>query len=123
LAHLGGHRLPHLVGQDERSLIGDAKIAGHREHGLALHLVGEDRNRHEVRPQRHLAGMKQRAARHREAMQAGLAAPAGRAVRPAAVIDDGTAAFRAEGVAAVARPPDLAEHRLDFLIRHASDRR
>jgi hypothetical protein len=53
--------------------------------------------------------VEQRTGANREAMQAGFAAPPGRAVRPATVIDDGAAAFRAERIAVVARPPDLAD--------------
>lgn len=109
--------------QNEAGLIGDAKIAGHRQHGLALDLVGEDRNRHQVRPQRHLAAVEQSARANRKAMQASFAAPARRTVRPAAIIDDGAAAFRAERVAVIARPSDLAEHRLGFRVRHARDGR
>src|SRR5207302_6039226 len=53
LAYFRRHRFAHLVGQDESRLVLRPEIAAERQHALALNLVGEDRDGHEVGPQRH----------------------------------------------------------------------
>jgi hypothetical protein len=78
-----------------------AEVAGEGQHRLALDFIREDRDRHQVSPQRQLMKRKQRAGGYAEILAAGFAAPARRSVRPATVIDDQTAAVRAIGVAVV----------------------
>src|SRR6266513_1033786 len=107
------------MGQNEAGLVGCPEITGHRQHRFALYFVTEDRDGKEVAAKRHLARVKQGAARDREAVQARLTAPASESRGSPTVVDDRATAFRAERIAVVARPPDLAEDGLGFLIRHA----
>ena len=79
-AHLGGHRLAHLVAENERRLVGQAKVAAHGEHALALHFVAEDRDGREVHAQRELVRGEQRPDVIAEILLAGLA-PEARARR------------------------------------------
>ena len=66
-----GHRFADLVRQDERGFVRRPEIARQRQHRLALDLVAEDRDRHEVAPQGQLVEGEQRARRDREiALQA-----------------------------------------------------
>lgn len=65
---------------------------------------------------------KQRARCDAEILAARLAAPARRAGRTAAVIDNLALAFGADRLAARRGPADADEGCFDFLIRHAQDR-
>jgi len=51
------------VQEDERALVGDAEITGRRQRGLALHLMGEDRNGSEIATERKLGAGEQRSGR------------------------------------------------------------
>src|ERR1700730_5984147 len=44
---------PELVSQHKRAFVARAHVATEREHGLALDLIGEDRDGEQVGPQRH----------------------------------------------------------------------
>ena len=99
--------------QNEARFVGRAQIAGHREHRLALDLIREDRNRHEVGAQRHLAAGEQRPAREREILVAGFAVPA-QAALAAAAVDRRAAAMRAIGL------PPLSAQRSRMKTRSAS---
>src|SRR3984957_10511624 len=48
------HRFAQLVQQNERTLVGDAKIAGQCQRRLALYLITEDRNGREITTKREL---------------------------------------------------------------------
>jgi hypothetical protein len=67
-------------GADNRPHAGE--VAGHRQHGLALDLIAEDRDGREVAPQRQLVAVKQRARGDREIGLACFAAEPGRTIRP-----------------------------------------
>ena len=96
------------------------EIAADRQHALALDLVHEDRDRHQVGPQRHLVEGEQRPAGEREILLACLAVPAERAVA-AAGIDGRATAFRAIGVAVVVRPAEPDEDPLGLRVAHPRD--
>jgi len=120
-AHVRRHRLTQLVCQDERALVLDAEIAREREHALALYLIAEDGDGGEVGAQLHLVEGEQRPGGDAEIRLAILAAPAGRAIGAAAVIDRQGTAMRADRLAFRLRPPDLPEHRLGLGIGHPYD--
>ena len=109
--------------QYERGHVVRSEITAHRQHALASDFITEDRDGEQVGSERHLARVKQRSARNRKAVPARLTPPAGRSIGTAAVINDRAAAFRAERIASIAGPADLAKGGLGFLIRHARDRR
>lgn len=121
--HAGGHRLAHLVRQDERRLALSAEIARERQHALALYFVTEDRDGGKVGAQRHLMGGEQRAAGDGELRLAFLlcATPARRAVGALAVVDLDAATTRASRLAIGLRPAYFAEHRLGLAICHPHD--
>ena len=50
LANFGSHRLADFVRQHESGFVLRPEIAAQRQHRLALNLVREDRNRHQVGP-------------------------------------------------------------------------
>jgi hypothetical protein len=99
------------------------EVAGKRQHALAFNFITENGDREQVGAERHLARMKQRSARNREAMSAGFAAPASRPIGAAAVVNDCAATLGAERIAVVAGPADLTEDSLGFLIRQPRDGR
>ena len=119
--HFFGHRLAQLVQQNEGGLVGRAKIAGHGESALALHLIGEDGDSGEIDAQRQLVRRKERPAGHAEILRAGAATEARRAARAPAVIGVDAAAMRAYRLAVGLRPAHAAEHRLGVRVRHAED--
>jgi hypothetical protein len=123
LEQLLGPGVENLVGQHKTRFVLDAEVAGHREHRLALNFVTEDRDCKQVNFEGHLVEREQRAARDREILAAGFAAPAGRAIRTTAGIDDRATAVRAIGVAVVVCPAEPDEYPLGFLIAHPRDRR
>jgi len=81
-----GHGLTELVSQDERALIGHAKIAGESQGGLALHFVAEDGDGREIAAEGQLMTGKQGARRDAEILPAGAAAEPHGTVRTAALI-------------------------------------
>src|SRR4249920_3332852 len=95
--HAGCHGLAQFVRQHERRFILHVEIPAEGEHALALHLVAEYRDGHQVGLERQLVPGEQRARRDREVGPARLAAPSGRLRRPAAVITNLAAATRAYG--------------------------
>jgi hypothetical protein len=121
LPHFRCQRLAQLVRQNERGLVGRAEIAAERQHALAFDLVDEDRDCHQVRPQRQLAASEQRAAGQTEILLARLALVA-QCVSPAADVDRGAAAFRAVRLSAVVSPSEPGEHSLDLRIAQPDDR-
>jgi hypothetical protein len=80
-ADFGRHRFPDLVREHESRLVLRPEIAGERQHAVALDLIREDRDRHQVRPQRHLMEGEQRPGGNVEILAAGFAAPPWRTVR------------------------------------------
>ena len=98
--NLGSHRLPEFVRQNETRLVGRAQVAAQGEHALALHLIAEDSDCHEVAAQRELAAGEQRTGGQREVLAAGLALPQQHAA-PAPLIDLRAPAFGAVRRAAV----------------------
>src|SRR6202035_4817602 len=123
LPYLAGHRLAHLVSQDERGLVLRPEIAAERQHALAFDLIAEDRDGHQVGPQRHLVEREEGAAGHAEILAAGFAAPARRTVRPARHVNRRAAAMWAIRIAVVVLPAQPNEGPLDLLLRHARDER
>jgi len=113
------HRFPQLVGEHEGRLVRRAQVAGERQHRLALDLVAEDRNRREVAFQGQLVGGEQRARRDAEILAARLAAEPGRPARAAGAVGIDAAAVRADWLAVVVSPADLAERRFRLFVRHA----
>src|SRR5205823_5225889 len=87
LPNLACHCFAHLVSQNERRLVLRPEIAAERQHALALDLVAEDRDGHQIGPQRHLMKREQRAAGDAEILAAGFAAPARRTVWSTSQID------------------------------------
>jgi hypothetical protein len=116
------HRLAHLVRQDKGGLVLRPEIAAEGQHRLALDRVGEDRNRHEVGAQWHLAAGEQRPAGQREVLVARLALPA-QATLAAAAVNRGAAAFRVIWLAAIVGPAQPDKDPLGFLVRHPGNRR
>ena len=104
----GRHRFPDLMGEHESRLVLRPEVAGERQHALALDLVREDRDRHQVRPQRHLVEGKQRPGGNAKILSAGFAAPPRCPVRPATGIDRQATAVRAIGVTVVGGEPFAA---------------
>ena len=104
LPDIRSHRFTNFVRQDEGSFVLRPEITAERQHRLSLNLVREDRDRHQVGAQRHLVEREQRAARDREILAAGFAAPARSAARAPRHVDRRAATVRAEGVAVIAGP-------------------
>ena len=107
--------------QNESALVGHVQIAGERQRGLALHFVAKDGNGSEVAAQRELVGGEQRAGRDGEVFNASPAAEARSALEAAAIVGVQTAAMRADRLAIIVGPADLAKHRLGFLVFHLKD--
>ena len=57
-----GHRFAHFVAEHESRFVGQAQVAAHGEHGLALDLIAEDRDREKIGAQRQLMKREQRSA-------------------------------------------------------------
>jgi hypothetical protein len=112
--HFLRHCLAQLVRQHERRLVGQAKIAAHGQHALALHFVAEDGDRREVQAQRQLVAGEQRARRDREILAAILAAPARRTGRAAALVDRQRSAVRTDRIAVL--PADALEGGLSIRV-------
>lgn len=123
LADFRRHRFPDFVRQNKARFVLHAEVAGEGQHRLALDFIREDRDRHQVSPQRQLMKRKQRAGGYAEILAAGFAAPAWSPVWSATGIDRKASAVRAISVAIVVRPPKPDKDPLGFLIRHARDRR
>ena len=121
--HLRRHRFADFMRQYEGSHVVRPEISRERQHALAFDLIAEDRNREQVRAERHLARMEKRSARDRETVPACLTPPASRSIGAAAIVNDCAAALWAERIAAIAGPADLAEDGLSFIVRQARDRR
>jgi hypothetical protein len=84
--HFLGHGFAHLMAKNESGLVGQAQVAGHRQHALALDLVAEDRNRREIAAQGQLVRGEQGARGDAEILLAGAATEAAGAIRTAAII-------------------------------------
>lgn len=114
----GGHSLPELVSQDEGRLILAIQIAAQGQGALALYLVAEDRNRHEVLAKGHLMRGEQGAGGKREILTASLAPEAQGAIGAPGLVNRGAAAMGAERFAVSLGPADRGKDNLNRLIAH-----
>jgi hypothetical protein len=121
--HFFCHRFPHLVTENESRLIGQAQIAAHGDHALALHLIAENGNGSEVHAEWQLMIVEQRPASDRVVAFTGFAAEAERTGRAAAFIGIKATALGANRRTLSLRPTDLPEHGLGFRIRKPEDLR
>ena len=117
----GCHGLAQFVRQHEGRFILHVEIPAEGEHALALHLVAEDRDGHQVGLQRQLVPSKQGARRRRKIGPARLAAPARLVFRAAAVIASLAAATGTNRLAIGLRPTQAGEHILSTTLGHPHD--
>src|SRR6185312_3961089 len=107
--HVRRHRLAHLVRQNERGFVLDAKIAAKGQHALALYLVAEDRDGGEIHLEWQLVRREQRPGRNRVVGAAILAPPARRTMRAAAIVGRQAPALGADRRAVRLGPTYLTE--------------
>ena len=110
----GGDGLADFVAEHVGRLVLAIQVAGELQRAMALRAVGKNRDGEKVRPDRKLAAGEDRARGGRELMRARLALE-----KPARLVrvDRDAAAARAERLAFVLGPTDLAEAIVRFLVR------